>query len=211
MRNGRCGNSSDQRAFTLVELLVALAIGALLVAALLGYLRSTRLSAVTLESNADDALALQLAAELLREELRLAGARPWPPGTVPGVDDPTTWLSAPLRVEPVGAGHRLFLRYLDHRLSGPLLARDLAYEVGVDGAGVSQLYRRTVGSPRQPLVAGVSSMKLVAIVDAGGTWQAWGSQILAGRKLAALLLELSSGQLTRQLVIELPNLPELAP
>lgn len=207
----RGGRPLDQRAFTLLELLVALAIGALLLAALLAFMRSTRHSATTLVSSADDALALQLAAELLREELHLAGARPWPHGAVPGVDDPDAWLSAPLRIEPLGTGHRFALRYLDHRLNGPPLARDLAFEVGIDGSGDSQLYRRAAGAARQPLVAGVSLLKLVATVDAGGSWRAWDVPGGMGQKVAALVLELSAGQLTRRLVIELPNRPELAP
>src|SRR5690606_37015352 len=64
--------------FTLLELLVALAILAILGAALLGHVRSARAAAQAGETASTDELALRLAAELLREELRLAGARPWP-------------------------------------------------------------------------------------------------------------------------------------
>lgn len=211
MRRYRGGHATDQRAFTLVELLLALAIGALLLLLLLSFLRTTRHSSSVVTRDADDALALQLAAELLREELRLTGAQPWPAATAPGIDDVAAFLSAPLRIEPHGSEHRLLLRYLDHRLSGPPLARDLAFEVDNDSAGESQLYRRAAGAPRQPLVAGVNGLQLVAIVDAEGGWRSWGGPVGAGLKVAALVVELGAGQLARRLVIELPNRPELAP
>lgn len=211
MRRNRPLPSADRRAFTLVEILLALAIGALLVTVLVSFLRATRNNSVVVSKEADDALALQLAAELLREELRLTGAHPWPAATVPGIDDVATWLSTPLRIVPHGDGHRLLLRYLDHRLSGPPVARDLTFEVGTDSAGESQLYRRAAGATRQPLVAGVNSLQLVGIVDSEGVWRSWGGAVGAVPRVAALVVELAAGQLVRRLVIELPNRPQLAP
>lgn len=198
------------RGFTLIEVLVVLAIGALLITMVAGFMRSTRHSAATVNAHADDALALQLAAELLREELRLAGAQTWPPLDVPGIDDVAAWLAPALVVATVGAGHSLRLRFLDHRLAGAPLPRDLTFEVAVDASGESQLYRRAAGAARQPFVGGVTALRLVATVDVNGSLSPWSGQPPSEPTMAALVLELSAAELVRNVVIELPNRPKLA-
>lgn len=64
--------------FTLVEMLVALALGALLLGLVGALLTGGRRHGAATEAAVDAAATLRLAAELLREELRLTGAAPWP-------------------------------------------------------------------------------------------------------------------------------------
>ncbi|MFO7544538.1 MAG: hypothetical protein R6W77_03480 [Trueperaceae bacterium] len=164
---------------TIVETLVALAIAAIALVGFASLVANARTTAVTTVVSSDASRALDLAAALLSEEVRLAGGVPWPrPERVEGTEDPeafvTTalWLDAgsaadgnPAVASDVGASVRL--RYVDARLAGAPLARDVTFEVGVDARGVPQLYRRADGAARQPLVEGVGSLRLVGVVEDG--------------------------------------------
>src|SRR5690606_12526868 len=141
-------------------------------------------------------LTLRLAVELLREELRLAGAAPWPPpAAVVGTDAPAAFLQQPLRLAPTAHGSSVRVRYLDHRLAGAPVARDHTYEAGVDG------------SARQPLLAGVTRFAVVGGVSAGGAWLS--AEQLPGRRVRALELVVEVGLDARRFLVELPAWPQV--
>lgn len=164
---------------TLVETLVALAIAAIALVGFASLVANARTTAVTTVATSDASRALDLAAALLTEEVRMAGSVPWPrPERVEGTEDPDAFVATGLWVDvgaaadgdPAnagGGGASLRLRYVDARLAGAPLARDVTFEVGVDGRGVPQLYRRAGGATRQPLVEGVGSLRLLGVVEDG--------------------------------------------
>lgn len=190
--------------FTLVEVLTTLALAALLLALVGALLVGGKRHGAATESAVDAAAMLRLAGELLREELRLAGAAPWPrPAAVPDVPDVEAWLAVSLRL--TAAGDSIRVRYVDHRLLGGPEARDLAFEAARDGAGEAQLYRRQAGAPRQPLVAGVDRLAVRAVVDAAG--RSLPVDLADGLRVAALVVDLVVGASTAEVVVELPAKP----
>lgn len=192
------------RGFTLVEALTTLALAALLLALVGALLVGGKRHGAATESAVDAAATLRLAGELLREELRLAGAAPWPrPAAVPDVPDVEAWLAVSLRL--TAAGDSIRVRYVDHRLLGGPEARDLTFEAARDGAGEAQLYRRQAGSPRQPLVAGVDRLAVRAVVDAAG--RSLPVDLADGLRVAALVVDLVVGASTAEVVVELPAKP----
>lgn len=195
--------------FTLVEMLVALALGALLLGLVGALLTGGRRHGAATEAAVDAAATLRLAAELLREELRLTGAAPWPtPGAVPDVPDVEGWLATPLTLVVSAAGSVVGARYVDHRLADGPVARDLTFEAAPDGAGEPQLYRRQAGSPRQPLVAGIDRLTVLEVIAASGVGLP--PEAADGREVAALLIELGVGHVSARVVVELPAKPLVA-
>ena len=193
---------------TLLEVMVALALAGLVLALLLGYVRAARGASTAAETRSEAELTLRLAVELLREELRLAGAAPWPPPVaVVGTDAPAAFLQQPLRLAPTARGASVRVRYLDHRLAGAPVARDHTYEAGVDGSGAPQLYRRADGGARQPLLAGVTRFAVVGGVSAGGAWLS--AEQLPGRRVRALELVVEVGLDARRFLVELPAWPQV--
>lgn len=168
---------------TIAEVLIALAIAAIALVGFASLVASARTTAVSTVATSDASRALDLAASLLSEELRLAGSVPWPrPERIEGTEDPDAfvatglWLDAgpaagdPAADDPAaasGVSASLRFRYVDARLAGTPLARDVTFEVGVDGRGLPQLYRRAGGAARQPLVEGVGALRLLGLVEGG--------------------------------------------
>jgi len=173
---------------TIAEVLIALAIAAIALVGFASLVASARTTAVSTVATSDASRALDLAASLLSEELRLAGSVPWPrPERIEGTEDPDAfvatglWLDAgpaagdpasgdPAADDPAaasGVSTSLRFRYVDARLAGTPLARDVTFEVGVDGRGLPQLYRRAGGAARQPLVEGVGALRLLGLVEGG--------------------------------------------
>lgn len=153
-------------AVTLLELLVALAVGALVTLAATRLWRATRQRESALTAAADAERSLDLAAELLSAELRRAGYRPYPATA----NASPTAASAMLRLE-LDAGNgsdALVVRYLDDRLAGPPVPRDLRFVAAEDGRGVPQLYRAPASANRQPLVQGIRRIKVVEWADQSG-------------------------------------------
>jgi hypothetical protein len=175
--------------------------------------RAARNAQLAGETAHDTAAALQLAAELLREELNRAGSGPWPPPTAEEVgqlaasETPEQFLARGLRVVPVLDGHALTLVYIDDSLATQTVARHLTFEAGQDGQGQPQLYRRSGTSPRQPWVAGIERMEVVGLLDAEG--ESVGLSQAAGRRVRALWLELHANGEQRNVLLELPHLPEV--
>ncbi|MFA5550803.1 MAG: type II secretion system protein [Trueperaceae bacterium] len=202
----------NRRAFTLTEVLVALGIAGLLLVALAGFVRSARGAAVASETSSEAAATIRLASELLREELLLAGSAPWPLPTggeaVEGLEAAQTaaqFLAQGLEVHASPGGHALRLVYIDDRVAGRPVARQLAFEAAADGQGNPQLYRRSGSSPRQPWVAGVEAMTVVGAI--GVTGELLGPTVLVGNRLRGLWLELRSGAEVASVLLELPHRP----
>lgn len=191
---------------TLPEVLVVLAIAGVLLTAVAGMLSGGRRHGAAMEERVEAAATLRLAAELLREELRLAGAVPWPPpASLPEVPALAGWLATPIAITPAPGGHQLAVRFVDHRLEGGLVARDLAFEAGADARAEPQLYRRAAGSARQPLVGGVDRLAVIGVIDATGKHIA--AEAAGGQRIAALVLELGMGDRVTTVVVELPSKP----
>jgi len=201
-----------QRGFTLIEVLVAVAIAGLLLVALVGFVRTARGAALASETASEVTTTLRLASELLREELLLAGSAPWPlpagAGAVEGLEGTQTtvqFLAQGLQVRAVPGGHALRLVYVDDRVAGRPVARYLTFEAAVDGQGQPQLYRRSGTSPRQPWVGGVEEMVVVGAVTASG--ELVGVASLPGNRVRALWLELVAAGATTRVLVELPHTP----
>lgn len=146
--------------FTLVELLVAMAIAALLLGLVASLLGSARAASSAEESATEPRRVLALASELLSEEIGLAGHRPWRVVEAGAVDAVT--------VSAGPAGHAIRVRFIDDRLAGPAMERDVTFEADLDSSGEPQLYRSGSGSVRQPLVGGVTSLHVESIVTSAG-------------------------------------------
>lgn len=191
---------------TLIEVMIALAVASLLLLVLASYVRAARQAQQANELGHDARLTLNLAVELLREELRLAGTGPWPLPAAPELGAPPgTLLTPALQLLPAPAGNALRVRYLDDRLAGPVVARDHTFEAAVDSQGQPQLYRRSGGGSRQPLVAGLEGMAVVGGIDAAGAQVGAGEVV--GRRLRALWLELAAQGERRRVLVELPAVP----
>ncbi|HZJ08827.1 MAG TPA: prepilin-type N-terminal cleavage/methylation domain-containing protein [Trueperaceae bacterium] len=196
---------------TLLELLVAMAIASLVMISLAGLLATARAGDRALTRDVEPRQALALGAELLREELGMAAFTPYLPAAESGVD-----LSPPLSNVVVSgassAAHEVRVSFVDDRLATGLISRDLEFSTGVDGRGEAQLYRRSYGSPRQPLVAGIASLKVRAVIDGAGVHElaAISEGTLNYPAAWALLLELAAPTSeTRTFLVELPSRPGL--
>jgi len=194
---------------SLVEVLIALTLLALLGMLVASLLPASSRSAGTVTGQLERRQLLDLAAELLAEEVGLAGAAPWPlTEEVAGVADPAAFLAGALSLSAAApAGHRLAVRFLDHRLAGPPLARDLSFDVGVDARGQSQLYRRAGLTSRQPLVEGIDRLEVSGVVLDGALIGL--GDVTTGARPWALLIRLASGEEERVMVITLPQRPRL--
>ncbi len=191
---------------------MALAVAAVVGVMAAASLRSERSQAAAVADALGRLTALDLAAELLSEEIGLAASRPLPTGSpadVGGQDEDV--LPAPQLLVSLGeansGGDALAVAFVDERLAGPAVVRLLTFEAGVDSAGDWQLYRRSGSASRQPLVEGVTGLRVVSLIDSGAPS---GTEELSGhapRRVSAVVLELRSEQVTRPLVIELPNRP----
>lgn len=192
--------------FTLVEVLVTMALGAVIIGVLGALTTSGRRNAATVEQRADTAAALRLAAELLQEEVRLAGAVPWPtPGADLEVADLAAWLTPALTITELSVGHAVAMRGVDHRLAEGAVAREVAFDVGTDARGEAQLYRRPAGSTRQPLVSDIEELVVEWVITASG--ERMEPAAADGLNLAALGVEVASAGERLQFVLELPARP----
>jgi len=146
---------------TLVEVLVTLAVASLLLAAVSGVLVGANAAGAAEERATEPWRALDLAAELLAEEAGLAGHAPYPlaDDTGPGPDVTLTGSAS---------GHVIQARFVDDRLAGPPVARELRFEARVDAGGAPQLYRTAGSASRQPLVAGVAGLRVDWVVTGSG-------------------------------------------
>lgn len=274
--------------FTLVEVLVTLAILAVVLAALGRGLGVAHRASQAVDSEAERQQAITLVSALLRYDLGAAGyvrpdleplleasqasaeatvgvqpmlpalpapvppvvaptgagpsvpVAPVPPG-LPVPAPPVPAPPAPVRTGPPlgrtlvaqplvirrhpgsSTGDGVWVRYLeDKELDEPKL-RDYRFSAGVDGRGEPQLYRSEGAGTRQPLVQGLSSLRVVSIAYEGG-WHAvdeaetvrdpggsGGDSPGAGRPAAAahglrLALGFAWGE-SVELVVDLPNAP----
>lgn len=191
--------------FTLLEVLLALALTALVGLTAARLLVGSRSSEAAVSEGSDRVRALDLAADLLAGELRRAGRVPYPAPATGGLD-----ASRPALEVRLGSGRHgdaLGVRYLDDRLQGAPVARDLRFDVAPDGRGVPQLYRATASGNRQPLVQGIDTMRVVGWVDATG---AHPRSAFAGGPLRPwlLLVELGAeGRASRTVATPLPSRP----
>lgn len=196
---------------TLVEVLVALAVASLITIALGQALRSTRASEAAVNRTLDPLQALDLAAELLDEELSLAAQTVWPPPSV--IDDlpdgvgAEAFVTPGLVIEGGPTGDRVRIRYVDDRLAAGPLARVVTFEAGPDALGEPQLYRRAGTSSRQPLVAGVESLRVTNVVQGGALLEPGAAVV--GSPVSAVVVRLVALDSVRDVVIELPDRPVL--
>lgn len=202
-RSGRAG-------LTLIEILVALMIAGLLVLLLGQMLRGTRASAAAVDRALDPLQVLDLAAELLTEEIGLAGHLGWPEPAVvadlPPGSTPTSFIRPGLDLVLNVASDAVTVRYIDDRLVAGPLARVVTFEAGRDSAGEPQLFRRAGASSRQPLVAGVESLRVVALVSSGSELAPTEAP---AEPLRAIVLRLAASGSYRDVVIELLSRPVL--
>lgn len=200
---------------TLIEVLVALAVASLLALVLGHLLRSTRASAAAVTRTLDPVQLLDLAAELLAEEVSMAAHLPWPEPDA--IDDLPAGVEAPSFVTPgltiaaAPGGASLGIRYIDDSLASGPRARDVTFEAGLDSVGEPQLFRRAGTASRQPLVAGVESLEVTALVRAGSLVEPVSAS--PGATADAIVLRLRAGEAVRDVAIELPGRPvaELGP
>lgn len=190
---------------SLLEMLVALAL-AMVLALLAGRLLEGGARADAGDAAASDgALALSLAASLLSAEVRRAGYRP-SPGTAASSRDPSgPALTA--EIDTGGAGSdSLELGYIDDRLAAGAVVRRVRFEVGVDARGAAQLYRVGGAGSRQPLVQGVTRLRLIGWADVGGLHRR--SELKAGPFAPWLLvLRLEAGRRRTSVAVALPSRP----
>lgn len=153
--------------FTLVEVLLAIAIGGVLVVGVTRALSGDRRSARVTTERSDAQLSLDLAADLLGRELRRAGYVPYAPGAASVVHPWPVALRIVLRPGRA-AGDTIEIRSIEDRLVTGPVARDLSFEAGIDGRGEPQLYRESGTGSRQPLVSGVAGLTVAGWVDVSG-------------------------------------------
>lgn len=202
--------------FTLVEALVALAVAALVGVIAAAALRGERGQAAMLTDVLARRTAVDLAAELLSEEIGLAGSSPlsalvWQPGGhEPGPWSSETHLAVGLAGSGAEGEDTLGLSFFDERVAGPPLLRRLTFESAADGSGTWQLYRRPDGASRQPLVEGVSGLSVIGLVgalEADGWWSAGSLLGLEPRPVSGIVVVIHAGDVARPLLIDLPNRP----
>lgn len=202
---GRTPRGRGRAAFTLLEVLLALVLTTLVGLAAARLLVALHTVEASSSLQTDRVRALDLASDLLGGELRRAGSAPYPPAA--GAKPPPVRPALVLSLGSDARGDAIVVRYLDDRVQGTPVARDLRFDVAQDGRGAFQLYRTTPDGTRQPLVQGVQSVRVVGWVDAAGMhprrsfaagpWSPW-----------QVLVELGAGDgATRRLVAPLPNRP----
>ena len=206
------------RGVTLLELLIAMAMAALVLALLGGMLASARSADGALSQHAEPRAALALAAELLREEIGLAGYEPYDEPTLAGTaPDPPAAPAVPAAAAlPVGGAasddQTIRVAFIDPRLAGGPVTRDLSFSTDIDSRGEAQLYRRSGTSSRQPLVSGISALRVASYVDALGVQPlqagAAGVEQLSGVRALVVELTAPTGE-SRRLLVELPSRPSL--
>lgn len=192
--------------FTLLEVSVALLLASLVallvVRQVAGSSRLERSAAIA----ADGVAAVDLGADLLMRELRRAGFVPYPAPATPTLDRSAPTLQLTVRAS-AQHGDAVGVRYVDASLAdGPVL-RDLRFEAGRDGRGDAQLYRSTASGNRQPMVQGVTALRLEGWVDAEGLHR---RDALAPGRLEPWSLLLSvggAGDRRRTLTATLPSRP----
>ncbi|HZW98490.1 MAG TPA: prepilin-type N-terminal cleavage/methylation domain-containing protein [Trueperaceae bacterium] len=158
-RNGRA-TAPVSAGLTLVEVLVALAVSAVVLGLVGSLLGSARAASTAQAMATQPDRALDLAAELLTEEIGLAAFRPW--RSLSEENGPEVVLT------PVASGHAVQLSFVDDRLEGPAVERSLTFDAREDGDGAHQLYRRSGGASRQPLVSGIAAVVVESLVTASG-------------------------------------------
>jgi prepilin-type N-terminal cleavage/methylation domain-containing protein len=191
--------------FSLAELLLALALAAVVMLAATRLLVGSKRADAAVSAASGSMLALDLAADLLGDELRRSGYVPVP--TPVGVTLDRTLPSLVLDIADADHGDGLVARYIDDRLAdGPVL-RDLRFDAGMDGRGEPQLYRRTATGHRQPLVQGIASVRVTGWVDAAGVHDR--ESLVAGTlEPWIVLLELATADgTTRTAAVPLPSRP----
>lgn len=193
------------KAVTLLELLVALALGALVTLAATRLWMGSRQRETGLTAAADAVRTLDLAAELLAAEVRRAGYHPYP--APPDDSLPPSAAMLGLDLDAGDEGDALVVRSLDDRVVGPPVTRDLRFVAAEDRRGVAQLYRATASGTRQPLVEGIRGMRVEAWADRSG-WH--GRQELRVGALRPWLLVLAlrtrDGS-ERRVAVALPSRP----
>lgn len=143
-------------ALTLVEVLVALALAAILVTALLLTVRSSARLGATVGARAEAGGAAPLARSLLRFELERAGRAAGEGG---------------LRVvlDPAGTGGDAFhVRYLAEAHRVEPVEVDATFFAAPDSQGRPNLYRRPHDGVRQPWLLGVTGLHLIAGIRPDG-------------------------------------------
>ncbi len=146
------GKSGRRHGFTLLEMLIALAVFGLFLAGLM-YAERAYHRAVTDE---DEALRMQLkqaAVELLRSEIGMVGYRN---------------NGADISVEHGPATDRVSFRYLEDRLTAAPEVRSVTFDAGTDRNGRASLYRQQDSANRQPAVAGLRALRVIGWTDGSG-------------------------------------------
>lgn len=193
------------RGLTLVEVLLAVALAALIALGALRLLATARGLTAAATNSSDRALAVDLGADLLAAELRRAGFVPFPSS---GVTLPAGEPDLVLTVRPASpTGDSVRVRYVDDGLAGGPIVRDLVFTAGVDGRGVFQLYRATYGGRRQPLVEGIEALRVAGWVDGAGSHTR--PELTSGplQPWVLLLRVTPAGGDARTLAVPLPSRP----
>lgn len=155
----RCVGSS------LVEMLVACALLAMLLAAAAGVHAEARMSAAATEDIAQRGQLVELASELLHYHIGLAGHR--------GLSDPLFDLAGPAlsfsRGASQGGNDLLAVRYAEERWYQPAQLRALNFDVKRDSRGLWNLYQREEGATRQPAVQQVDGLKVTSFIAHDGS------------------------------------------
>jgi hypothetical protein len=170
-----------QAGTTLAEMLMACSLLSMLLLAAAGMHAEARRSTTVSEEAALRGQIVELAAELLRYHLGLAGHR--------GVSQEGD-LQGPALAVGLGAGQggsdTLAVRYLEERWYAEPELRALRFDVKRDGTGLWNLYQQEAGATRQPAVQRVSGLAIVNFVGTDGGLLPADSSL----PLAAVALEL---------------------
>lgn len=143
-----------RRGFTLVEVLVALTLTAIVASALLAMVRSGGRVGAHVGARAEAGQAGLLATSLLRFEIERAGRRHG---------------GLTLRLDPSGAGgDRIAVRYRAEAHRAEPVDVDAAFFAAVDSAGRPNLYRQPPGASRQPWLLGVTGVHVLGAIDEAG-------------------------------------------
>lgn len=148
---------------SLAETVVACALLSLLLGATAAMQKGTRRAATLSESTVARGQLTELASELLRYHLGLAGYR----GAVAEQQDgePALLLA---RGAGQGGSDVLTVRYVEERWYREPLERVLHFDVKRDGRGLWNLYQREHGATRQPAVQEVNGLAVLAFLTPDG-------------------------------------------
>ena len=165
--------------FTLLELLVALAVAALLASALAWSMQASARAVGGVAAATDAAQRRALAASLLRGEIERAGrGGPEHDGRLAIRRDPGA-----------GGGDALEIGYLAEADRVEATVLRASFFAARDGADRPNLYRQPPGSVRQPWLLGVTGVHLVRGRDHAGRTLARAA-LVAGARVAAVEVEL---------------------